>query len=92
MPGPKEQLLMNEFVKLLIEGLDLNSAQKSALLHNDRALVAWGKLVGTTGTRDRLVKLELTGEQAAVAFGKDSDGNVDAVQTSDVRKLKVEGV
>lgn len=90
MPGPDERLLLNEFVKVLIQGTDLNNAQKSALLHTDRSLSIWNRLVGTTGTRERVVKLEPTGEQDFVIHGKDFGGNIDALRTNASKQLQVD--
>lgn len=89
MPGPEEQVILN-FVEILVDGLDLNEQQRSMLLQPDRSLSIWSQTVGYTGTRQRLIKLEETGEQDIVLMGKDSDGNIDPFLTGPDNKLQVE--
>ncbi len=88
MPGPTEEIILN-FVRVLMQGLDLNNEQRSVLLQPDRAMSCWRMSVGYTGTRQRVMKIEETGEQNMVLHGKDADGNIDPIRTRN-DKLTVE--
>ena len=88
MPGPTEAVVIS-FVRVLMQGLDLNEEQRSVLLQPDRAMSCWRMSVGYTGTRQRVMKIEETGEQNVVLHGKDADGNIDPLRTRD-KKLTVE--
>ena len=60
MPGAEERTILN-FVQMLMQGIDLNDNQKSVLLQADRSLAVWSKLVGTDGTRERIVQVSPDG-------------------------------
>lgn len=94
MPAPEEEILLNEFLKILFTGTDLNDQQREVLLHPDRSLSVWAQLVGTDGIRPggRVIKVEPSGEQDFVLHGKDSDGNIDALRTNVAKQLQVEVV
>lgn len=89
-PQPQEVTIVNEFIALLKHVADANDTIQIALSQPDGTERSWSLTVGQTGTRERIVKVEETGELDVVGHGKDAAGNIDPIRTNADMQLQVE--